>query len=147
MKIEQVTFISTQLPHPTLVSYALFPEYGVPLVATIVRDAGYDVKLYVEHIGPIQWDRVFKSDVVCFHSFTASIPKTIETAGLTAAFPHHLTQGESSALRLVALRKKKPQLAGELFISANTISEVSAVVDLDEGATANADRVTTGLPG
>ena len=78
MKIEKVTFISPELPYWNLVTHAIFPEYGVPLVATIVRDAGYDVKAYIEHIGPIQWDDVMKSDVVCFHAFSSTMPKTIE---------------------------------------------------------------------
>ena len=43
MKIEKVTFISPDLPNPNMVSHALFPEYSMPLLATIVRNAGYDV--------------------------------------------------------------------------------------------------------
>ena len=78
MKIEKVSFISPELPYWNLVTHAVFPEYGMPLVATIVRNAGYDVTAYVEHIGPIQWDDVMKSDVVCFHSFSSTMPKSIE---------------------------------------------------------------------
>ena len=78
MKIEKVTFISPELPYWNLVTHAVFPEYGMPVVATVVRNAGYDVKAYVEHIGPIQWDDVVKSDVVCFHAFSSTMPKTIE---------------------------------------------------------------------
>ena len=78
MKIEKVTLISAEPPYCNLVSHALFPEYGMPLVVTIVRDAGYDVQAYVEHIGAVQWDRVMDSDVVCFHAFTSTMPKTIE---------------------------------------------------------------------
>ena len=78
MKIEKVTFISPELPYKNLVTHAVFPEYGVPLVATITRDAGFDVKCYVEHIGPIDWDDVMKSDVVCFHAFSSTMPKTID---------------------------------------------------------------------
>lgn len=77
MKLGRVAFINPQLPYPTLVSYALFPEYGMPLVATIARDAGYDVRVFVEHIGPIDWDQVLESDVVCFYTFTATMPKTV----------------------------------------------------------------------
>jgi radical SAM superfamily enzyme YgiQ (UPF0313 family) len=78
VKIEKVSFVSAKLPYFNLVTHALFPEYGMPLVATIVRNAGYDVKAYVEHIGAIQWDYVMDSDVVCFHTFSSTLPKTIE---------------------------------------------------------------------
>lgn len=77
MKLDRVAFINPQLPYPALVSYALFPEYGMHLVATIVRDAGYDVRVFVEHIGPIDWDQVLESDVVCFYTFTATMPQTV----------------------------------------------------------------------
>jgi radical SAM superfamily enzyme YgiQ (UPF0313 family) len=78
MKIEKVAFISPDLPYWNLVTHAVFPEYGLPLMATIVRDLGYDVKAFVEHIGPIKWDYVMDSDVVCFHAFSSTMPKTIE---------------------------------------------------------------------
>ena len=78
MKVQRVAFISAELPYWNLVTHAVFPEYGMPLVATIVRDAGYDVDMFVEHIGPIDWDRVLAADVVCFHAFSSTMPKTIE---------------------------------------------------------------------
>ena len=78
MKIEKVAFISAELPYWNLVTHAVFPEYGMPLVATLIRDLGYDVRAYVEHIGPIQWDWVMEADVVCFHAFSSTMPKTIE---------------------------------------------------------------------
>ena len=78
MKVQKVAFISAELPYWNLVTHAVFPEYGMPLVATIVRDAGYDVDAFVEHIGPIDWDRVLAADVVCFHAFSSTMPATIE---------------------------------------------------------------------
>ncbi len=37
MRVEKVAFISAELPYWNLVTHAVFPEYGMPLVATIVR--------------------------------------------------------------------------------------------------------------
>ena len=78
IKIEKVTFIRPDFPFPTLMTHALFAEFGMPLVATIAKDAGYDVKVFVEHIGPVKWDQVMESDVVCFHTLSASMPATGE---------------------------------------------------------------------
>ena len=78
MKVEKVAFISAELPYWNLVTHAVFPEYGMPLVATIVRNLGYEVRVFVEHIGPIKWDQVMDADVVCFHAFSSTMPKTID---------------------------------------------------------------------
>ena len=78
MKISKIAFISAELPYWNLVTHAVFPEYGMPLVATIVRDQGYEVRAYVEHIGPIKWDWVMEADLVCFHAFSSTMPITIE---------------------------------------------------------------------
>jgi radical SAM superfamily enzyme YgiQ (UPF0313 family) len=78
MTIKKVTFIGPQLPYWNFVSHCLFPEYGMPLVATIVRDHGYDVRMFVETIGPIDWKVVFESDLVCFHTFSSTMPRTVE---------------------------------------------------------------------
>ena len=78
MKIDKVTFITPSLPYPNLVSHILMVEYGPPLIATITRNAGYDVRLFAEHIAPVDWQRVIHSDVVCFHTFSSTMPKVIE---------------------------------------------------------------------
>ena len=86
--VNKVTFIAPELPHWNFVTYALFPEYGMPLVATIVKNAGYDVRVFVERIGPVKWGRVLESDVVCVHAFSATMPKAIQYAGrIRAARP------------------------------------------------------------
>ena len=56
---------------------------GVPLLATVVRDAGYDVRGFVEDVSgmdSIDWDLVATADVIGFSAITCTIPRTAELA-------------------------------------------------------------------
>jgi len=48
------------------------PSLGLPILGTILDHKGYDVKIYVQGIKGIDWDRVFKSDVVGISVNTAT---------------------------------------------------------------------------
>ena len=52
---------------------------GVPLLATVLRDAGYEVRAYVEDVGgrdEIDWDFVGMCDVVGFSAITCTLPRS-----------------------------------------------------------------------
>ena len=52
---------------------------GVPLLATVVRDAGYDVHAYVEDISgkdTVDWDVVSRCDVVGFSAISCTLTRT-----------------------------------------------------------------------
>jgi radical SAM superfamily enzyme YgiQ (UPF0313 family) len=54
---------------------------GVPLLATVLRDLGYDVRAFVEDIsgkGSIDWVYVAGADVVGFSSITCTLTRTAE---------------------------------------------------------------------
>jgi radical SAM superfamily enzyme YgiQ (UPF0313 family) len=52
---------------------------GAPILATVVRDAGYDVRAFVEDVSgkdSIDWDYVAACDVVGFSAITCTLPRT-----------------------------------------------------------------------
>ena len=54
---------------------------GVPMLATVVRDAGYDVRAFVEDVSgkdSTDWDWVRQADVVGFSAITCTMPRTAE---------------------------------------------------------------------
>jgi len=54
---------------------------GVPLLATVLRDAGYDVRAFVEDIsgkGSVDWDFVGDADVVGLSSITCTLTRTAD---------------------------------------------------------------------
>jgi len=57
------------------------PDYGMPVIGTILSEAGYDVEVYIEHVKPPEWHRIAESDLVCFSSLNAAAAKTYQLAG------------------------------------------------------------------
>jgi len=68
---------------------------GIPLLATVLRDAGYDVRAFVEDIsghGSVDWDWVRSAAVVGFSTITCTLPRTRELlAELRAVNPGAIT--------------------------------------------------------
>jgi radical SAM superfamily enzyme YgiQ (UPF0313 family) len=50
------------------------PRLGLPLIATMLAERGYDVKVYVESLAPVDWEDVTSSDLVGISATTATAP-------------------------------------------------------------------------
>ncbi len=80
MRRAKVTFIFPSNPDPNLADQVVMPMYGLPLLATIVRDCGHDAEVFIERVGPIDWNRVAESDLVCFTMIAPSWERFKELA-------------------------------------------------------------------
>lgn len=78
MEIKKITCIQMEGVFPDLCYRTVMPDYGMPIIGTLLAEAGYDVKIYLEHIKPPDWDRIAESDLVCFSSLNAGADKTYE---------------------------------------------------------------------
>ena len=76
MTIKKITCIQLLGELPDLCSRLIMPDYGMPLIATLLSQSGYDVKLYVENIKPPDWKRIAESDLVCFSVWMGAADKT-----------------------------------------------------------------------
>lgn len=75
------------LVEPRLEGYHFFsdfslPRLGLPILGTILKNIGYDVKIYVEDIAPIDFHEVMKSDVVGITALTPTAPRAYRLAKL-----------------------------------------------------------------
>ena len=80
MQIRKITCIALDGELPDLTYRLVTPDYGMPLIGTILSEAGYDVRVYIEHVKPPTWDRITESDLICFSSWNASAEKTYQLA-------------------------------------------------------------------
>ena len=81
MQIKKITCIQFDGEFPDFCHRTVMPDYGMPVIGTILAEAGYDVSVYVEHVKTPEWDRISKSDLVCFSSLNAGADKTYRLAG------------------------------------------------------------------
>ena len=73
--IRKIAVVEPRQPLPSIIPKELIvlPRYGVPLIATILRNQGYDVTLFIEEIEPINWEIMYAADVVAFHTLTCTL--------------------------------------------------------------------------
>jgi radical SAM superfamily enzyme YgiQ (UPF0313 family) len=128
-----------QLAHslPTVFDRVVFPRYGLPVIGTILKKTGYDVKVFEEHIAPLDDAWILGAHVVVFSALTGSANRTYKLASqlkkknpkmITIIGGEHATQfieesldhmdfvirgeGDESILELIAAIKKGGPFTG-----------------------------------
>jgi radical SAM superfamily enzyme YgiQ (UPF0313 family) len=83
---KRVALISPLEESPPLEGFSRImnlPRYGTTSVATAIRDAGYEVRVFSEYVrSEIDWDYVLDADYVCFGTLSSSSLKAYEMADL-----------------------------------------------------------------
>lgn len=80
MSIRTITCIQLDGEFPDFCYRMVMLDYGLPLIGTLLSEAGYDVKVYIEHVKRPEWDRIATSDLVCFSCWNAGAEKTYRLA-------------------------------------------------------------------
>jgi anaerobic magnesium-protoporphyrin IX monomethyl ester cyclase len=78
LDIRKITCIQLGGEFPDLLYRSVMPDYGMPLIGTILKEAGYDVTVYIEHVKAPEWERIAQSDLVCFSSLCAGADKVYQ---------------------------------------------------------------------
>ncbi len=79
--IERVHFIELNAKAPTLGSLgAIFPKYGTTVLSTLLRDEGWDVRVFLEGVSVMSIDRMIDCDVVCMPVFAPAMTKVRKLA-------------------------------------------------------------------
>jgi anaerobic magnesium-protoporphyrin IX monomethyl ester cyclase len=80
VEIRKITCVQLGGEFPDLCYRVVMPDYGMPAIGTVLAEAGYDVKVYLEHVRPPDWSRLADSDLICFSTLTAGAGKTYRLA-------------------------------------------------------------------
>ncbi len=80
MKIKNISFIEAGSPGANIFSKFPIPRLGSVLLATILRNQGYNVRVFIEDIAQPDWSFVNNSDLVCISTITSTAPRAYSIA-------------------------------------------------------------------
>jgi len=80
MKIESISFIEVGSPGAHIYSKFPIPRLGSILLSTILKDKGYNVRIFIEDIAPPDWSFIENSDIVCISTITSTAIRAYEIA-------------------------------------------------------------------
>lgn len=69
---KKVVLIESKSPGSHIFSMVLLPRIGIVLLATILRDIGYEVIIFIENFHEINWKIVQEADLVCISVITCT---------------------------------------------------------------------------
>jgi radical SAM superfamily enzyme YgiQ (UPF0313 family) len=79
-QLRKLVFVEPKSTHLHVYSRVTIPRLGSILLATIMRSKGYDVRVYIEDIHPIDMDEVMSADLVAISAITSTAPQSYRLA-------------------------------------------------------------------
>lgn len=78
--IKKVIFIEPKAPGYHIYSRWGLPRLGTVILGTILKEQGYDVRIFVEEIKGIDFEEIFEADAVGISTITSTAPRAYEIA-------------------------------------------------------------------
>lgn len=79
-KMKNIYFIEAKSPGAHIFSRTSLPRLGSILLGTIIRNKGYNVKVFIEDIAPPAWSLLDDADMVCISSITSTANHAFQIA-------------------------------------------------------------------
>jgi radical SAM superfamily enzyme YgiQ (UPF0313 family) len=76
--MKNIYFIEAKSPGAHIFSRTVLPRLGSILLATMLREQGYNTRVYIEDIAPIPWNLLDDADMVCISSITSTANRAFE---------------------------------------------------------------------
>jgi radical SAM superfamily enzyme YgiQ (UPF0313 family) len=80
MEIKKIVGIEPNPPGFHVFSAFKLPRLGLPQMGTILKEKGYEVKIYCPDIAPINWAEVLSADMVMISTITSTAPEAYNIA-------------------------------------------------------------------
>lgn len=79
-RVRRIVCIQLGGEYPDFCYRMIMPDYGMPVIASVLAAAGYEVTTFVEHVHPPVWDIIAQADLVCMSTLSAGADKTYKLA-------------------------------------------------------------------
>lgn len=79
-QIRRIVCIQLSGVFPDFQHRLIMPDYGMPVIGSVLSEAGYDVIIYMEHIEPPSWDVIAEADLICMSTMSCGAGKTYALA-------------------------------------------------------------------
>jgi len=80
MKFKRVVMIEPRSPRFHVFNFVRLPRLGLPILGAILKKRGCNVTIFCEDLAPINWDEVFRADIVFVSTITCTAPRAYEIA-------------------------------------------------------------------
>jgi radical SAM superfamily enzyme YgiQ (UPF0313 family) len=78
--MKNIYFIEAKSPGAHIFSRTPFPRLGTILLATILKNKGYNTKVFIEDLSPPDWGLLEDADLICISSITSTAPRAYQIA-------------------------------------------------------------------
>jgi len=78
--LENIYFIEAKSPGAHIYSKVALPRLGTILLATILKNEGYNSKTFIEDIAEPDWNELEKADLIGISSITSTAPRAFDLA-------------------------------------------------------------------
>jgi len=78
--MKNIYFIEAKSPGIHIFSRRPFPRLGTIILATILRERGYNTRVFVEDLSTPEWELLEKADLICISSITSTAPRAYQLA-------------------------------------------------------------------
>jgi radical SAM superfamily enzyme YgiQ (UPF0313 family) len=78
--MKNIYFIEAKSPGAHIFSFTTLPRLGSILLGTILKEKGYNTKVFIEDIAPPVWNEIDDADMVCISSITSTANRAFQIA-------------------------------------------------------------------
>ena len=80
MKNGRIVMVEIKAPGEHVYSFVRLPRLGLPILGTLAGSLGYDVRIFIEEMTPVDLHQVASADLLCISTITSTAPTAYRLA-------------------------------------------------------------------